>query len=213
MARAATAKKPAAKPVAKATTKAAVKPQAKATAKPTAKSRAGATEVPARRKPASSGTAARVKPVAFAAPDGFKPFFLELEFATSADGFVAPAQFSLEAIRGKLDNEKAPRVNLIEQDADAAIAVIARFLMITYAPNVTKRLPAGKRFNIVFRVAKNKDGDLRCTVKEIHSVRKNNYTLMDDRADPIVRRFRRVAKFLMGGMSKMAPITEYEVVR
>lgn len=211
MATAKTTAKPA-KATGKTAAKAApVKKTAAAKAAPAKKApaKAPAKAAPAKKAPARSTAArktpARPKPITFKAPKGFKSCFIELQFDLGKDAFLHPENLSLEAIQGKWDNEKAKRYDLIELDTQTAIATIARFAMLTYAPNIVKRLPPNSQWTVLLRAAlSTKEGTVRVSVKNVWTVNgKGKEVLLEDKTDPNLRRIRRAGKFIAGGLVKM----------
>ncbi len=177
----------------------------------------GREEKPAKRgafgRPAGGTTAtrkpaARRKPIKFIfkAPQGMKSCFLDFGFSTAKDGFMAPGA-TLDIIKGKWDNENAPRYDMFEHDPQTAAAFIARFNMLMYAANPAKRLPPNKDYQVIVRLSvSTKDGSMRMGVKFAwHSNPKRpdgDLIEFTDKKDPEYRRIRRTGKFLVGAMTK-----------
>lgn len=144
--------------------------------------------------------------IVFKAPKEVKSFFVEFNFATAKDGFIDPASLEVTAIKGKWDNENAPRYDLLALDPQTAAAIIGRFSLKIYAANILKRLPVGKEYSIILRVSvSTRDHSVRCGVKTAFFVNaKGKLQEFVDKRDPEYRKIRGGAKFMAGAFTNVA---------
>lgn len=144
-------------------------------------------------------TTKRAKPIKFVfrAPSEFKSTFVEVVLTTDKDGFIAPGTI-VEAIKGKWDNENAPRYDLVMHDPEVAMTLVSRISMLTYVTNVGKRLPANKEYTILVRVSisKAKKNEIRAGIKTIWCENAKGKLVEMDKKDVECRRLRRCGKFL-----------------
>jgi hypothetical protein len=144
-------------------------------------------------------TTKRAKPIKFVfrAPSEFKSTFIEVVLTTDKDGFIAPGTI-VEAIKGKWDNENAPRYDLVMHDPEVAMTLVSRICMLTYVTNVGKRLPANKEYTILVRVSisKAKKNEIRAGIKTIWCENAKGKLVEMDKKDVECRRLRRCGKFL-----------------
>lgn len=197
-------------------TKTTAKPAPATTSKRPARRGAEQEEAPVKKgtfgRPAAGGrSTARPKrkpapKIVFKAPKEVKSFFVEFNFATAKDGFIDPASLEVTAIKGKWDNENAPRYDLLALDPQTAAAIVGRFSLKIYAANILKRLPVGKEYSIILRVSvSTRDHSVRCGVKTAFFVNaKGKLQEFVDKRDPEYRKIRGGAKFLAGAFTNVA---------
>jgi hypothetical protein len=194
-------------------TKKSAAPAKKPAAKTTAAKKPMDALAKARAAKAKGGTAVKKKTTAkkfvYKAPADLKSCFVELGFRTAKDGFISPMGFTCEAIKGKWDNEKAPRYDLVSLDPATAAAVLSRVMLRSFATNPDKRLTPMKEFLLLIRVSVTGEGLIRARVAMGWFVNaKDKLQAYKDVKDPDYRKFRLPARFLGGAFTKMKSMVE-----
>lgn len=153
----------------------------------------------------------RKKPIKFVfkAQPEYKSCFVEVTLATDKDGFIAPG-ILVEAIKGKWDNENAPRYDLVRHDPDTAMTLVSRISMLMYVTNQAKRLTANKEYIILVRVSvsKAKKQEIRAGIKTIWTENAKGKLVEMDKKDPECRRFRRCGRFLAPSFAQAIDMVE-----
>lgn len=162
--------------------------------------------------------APRRKPIKFVfkAPAGLSGCFIDFGFSTAKDGFIAPG-CTVEIIKGKWDNENAPRYDMMEHDPQTALALIARFNMLMYAANPAKRLPPKQEYQVLIRVSVlRRDNSIRAGIKACWHTnpKRPDADLIEfvDKKDPEYRRIRRTGKFLAGSLTSIISLDELKEI-
>ena len=160
----------------------------------------------AAKKPAARKAPA--KKITFQAPSDFKPCFIEVMFKMGKDGLAGP-QFKVTRVRGRWDNPDAKRFDMLEYDAQTAMALMCRLNGRFFAPNIVRRLPANSSFKLILRVGKRTaDNTLMASVKEaarliVKEGAKPKWKWYEDKKDPIYRKLRSANRFLAGAFTKI----------
>lgn len=166
------------------------------------KTKAGKTDSKASKKPAAKKKAK----VTFQAPSDFKPCFIELTFRVGADSLAHP-KFKIERVKGKWDNPDNKRFNMLEYDAQTALALTGRLFGRMFVVNPAKRIPANSSYKLIIRVnRKSKDNTIGASVKEVaHLVKKEGkkakWVWFSDKKDPVFRKIRSANRFLAGAFT------------
>jgi len=152
--------------------KKAVKPAAKVAASSTKK----VVKAKASNKPAKQ---------TFHAPEDVRSAFIEVGFITAIDGLIAPG-VTVEYIKGKPDNENAPRYDLMVHDSATASALIARLSGRLFAPNISKRLTPETEYVVQVRlsVSKSKDNQISASVRNVWISNAKGKLVLVDLKDP-----------------------------
>ena len=168
----------------------------------------------AQRKPPAAKRKPPVKFV-FTAPEGLKSCFVLVSFRTSKDGFIAPG-CAVELIRGKWDNDNAPSYDLFAHDYSTATTLVARLMMLTYAPNPIRRFAPNTSYEVLIRLGVARaDNSVRASVRLVwRSTDKKGQTLVEitDKKDQELRKLRRAGKFLAGSFTKCVSLDALKAI-
>ena len=167
--------------------------------KPAAKAPAPKKPVAKKAAPAKKSTAAaRPAPLRFDAPSDFKPYFCEVRFKTGEDALISPVGFKASRVKGRWDNQEAPRFDLKEYDVPTLLGIMSRLSAVTFAPNVLRRLPANTSFLLILRVnRRSADNSLAIIMKAAAmSNSAGKLRWFKEKADPVYRRLRRSVRIL-----------------
>lgn len=146
----------------------------------------------------------------FPAPEGLKAQFIVVKVRTAQDGILNNLQ--VEAVQGRLDNEKALRADLAEHDLVSYTRLVARMSAAWYATNPLRRPPPKAAFRLTFRVAKRATGQLMARMVEAAQLVKNERTgkmvfkAMTDKTNPTYRTLRKCVPILSGFATELKNI-------
>lgn len=153
-----------------------------------------------KKKKKKKGKKKKKKKFVYPAPEDMKPFFLKVMCRTGKDGLIT----DVEAVRykGRYDNPKAKSITMSEHDPKTLAAIAARLTPRSFATNPDKRLPRKTVFVIIFRIGKNKDGNVRVGVKEIRMISEGGKKTLKKK-HPDYRRIRKCTSIMPGAFQKI----------
>lgn len=138
----------------------------------------------------------------FRAPEDLKAKFLVVKVRTAQDGVLN--DISVEAIQGRLDNEKSLRANLASYDLNSYTRLVARMSAAWFATNPLRRPTPKASFRLTFRVAKRSTGLLMARMVEAaqlvksEKTGKSTFKVFTDKKDPTYRVLRKCVPILSG---------------
>ena len=153
-----------------------------------------------------TASAVRPKPVkiVYKASADLKSHFIEVGFRLGRDSLLSPANLVVESIKGKPDNENAPRYDLIALDPATAMALVTRLNYRLFAPNALKRLPAGAEYLVRIRVSVTGEGLVRSRVTNAWKMNTTKGKLVEiiDKKNVEYRKIRMASRFLGGAFAR-----------